>query len=259
MDRARDPDGGEPLKADPFAQLKLLDLQTIDTKADQLRHQRAHLPEHAELAELAAAHSALDNQVRDATIVADDLSTEQAKIDADVESVRARQRRDQDRLDSGAVGNPKDLERLQHEVESLQRRIADLEDEELEIMERLEAAQQSVTELTTQRDEVAARGRATTERRDTRVTEIVAELETLQQERERLASELPADLLGLYEQIRSSRDGIGAAELRARQCGGCRLTLDNAELGVVRAAAVDAVVRCEECQRILVRTAESGL
>ena len=37
------------------------------------------------------------------------------------------------------------------------------------------------------------------------------------------------------------------------------LSLDNAELGKIRAAADDEVLRCEECQRILVRTDESGL
>ena len=39
-----------PLKADPFAQLKLLDVQELDARADQLRHQRATLPELAEIA-----------------------------------------------------------------------------------------------------------------------------------------------------------------------------------------------------------------
>lgn len=259
MDRACEPDGGRPLKADPFAQLKLLDLQALDTRADQLRHQRNHLPEHQQLAELAARHTALDNQVRDAAIVVEDLTVEQGKVDADVESVKARRQRDQERLDAGTVANPKDLERLQHEVESLQRRISDLEDVELEVMERLEAAQTEVDSLTAQRDEVAAHGRAATESRDRHLAEIDGELATLQPAREAMAAELPRELLDLYERIRSMRDGIGAAELRARQCGGCRLTLDNAELAVVRAAAVDAVVRCEECQRILVRTAESGL
>jgi predicted nucleic acid-binding Zn-ribbon protein len=259
VDRARDPDGGRPLKADPFAQLKLLDLQSLDTRADQLRHQRATLPEHQELIELAARHRELDNQARDAAIVVEDLAVEQAKVDADVESVKTRRQRDQERMDAGTVTNPKDLERMQHEVESLQKRISDLEDEELEVMERLEAAQQEAAKRTAERDEVAARGRAATESRDRQIAEIDAELATLQPNRDEMAGELPADLLDLYERIRSTRDGIGAAELRARQCGGCRLTLDNAELGVIRAAAVDAVVRCEECQRIMVRTAESGL
>ena len=51
----------------------------------------------------------------------------------------------------------------------------------------------------------------------------------------------------------------GRTSLRARQCGGCNMTLDASELSRIRSAPVDEVVRCEECQRILVRTDESGL
>jgi uncharacterized protein len=70
---------------------------------------------------------------------------------------------------------------------------------------------------------------------------------------------IPADLLALYDRLRANKGGVGAAELRARQCGGCMLTLDNADLADIRGKADDEVVRCEQCQRILVRTSESGL
>jgi predicted nucleic acid-binding Zn-ribbon protein len=65
--------------------------------------------------------------------------------------------------------------------------------------------------------------------------------------------------MALYDRLRNSKGGVGAAALRARECGGCRLSLDNAELAVIRKAPSDEVIRCEECQRILVRTSESGL
>ena len=66
-------------------------------------------------------------------------------------------------------------------------------------------------------------------------------------------------LLALYAKIREASGGIGAAELRQRRCGGCRLELNQLDLSSIRAAAADDVVRCEECRRILVRTPESGL
>ena len=69
---------------------------------------------------------------------------------------------------------------------------------------------------------------------------------------------MPDDLMALYERLREQK-GIGAALLRARQCGGCNMTLDASELSRIRSAPADEVIRCEECQRILVRTDESGL
>ena len=103
----------------PAAQLALLDVQELDSRADLLRHQRATLPELAEIAALQASRAELDGQRRDAQIAVDDLTAEQAKVDADVEQVKARRERDRDRMDQGLITNPKDLERMQDELESL--------------------------------------------------------------------------------------------------------------------------------------------
>ncbi|MFC5177222.1 zinc ribbon domain-containing protein [Nocardioides taihuensis] len=247
------------LKADPSAQLKLLDVQELDARADQLRHQRTHLPELAEIAELKQQRAALDDRVRDARILVDDLTVEQTKVDADVEQVKARRTRDRDRMDQGLITNPKDLERMQQELVSLERRITTLEDEELEVMERLEAAQMEFDRATSELAETDARLAALASARDQKLAALDEELASVAAERVPTAEGLPADLVALYDRLREQKGGVGAAALRARACGGCRLTVDNAEIAVIRAAADDEVIRCEECQRILVRTPESGL
>jgi predicted nucleic acid-binding Zn-ribbon protein len=201
----------------------------------------------------------LSDQARDARIAVDDLTAEQTKVDADVEQVRTRRDRDRHRMDQGLISNPKDLERMQHEMTSLERRIVTLEDEELEVMARLEDAQRTLDELTAQLADAEQRNGRVEEARDAKYADIDAELTDLAGRRAPIAEELPDDLLALYDRLRAAKNGVGAAALRARQCGGCMLTLDNAELGKIRAAADDEVLRCEECQRILVRTEESGL
>jgi predicted nucleic acid-binding Zn-ribbon protein len=218
------------VKADPSAQVRLLDLQDLDARADQLRHQRRSLPEHASLVEL-----------------------------ADVEQVKARRERDQQRIDQGLVSNPKDIQRMQQEMVSLERRITSLEDDEIEVMERLEEAQLTLDTLTGQLTDTDKQIEQTTAARDAKLAEIDQSLGELEAERGPLAAELPSDLLALYDRLRESKGGVGAALLRARSCGGCMLDLDNAELATIRAAADDDVIRCEECSRILVRTPESGL
>ena len=136
------------VKADPSAQVRLLDLQDLDARADQLRHQRRTLPEIARLADLTEARAKADGQAQDARIAVDDLTIEQRKVDADVESVKARRERDQQRMDQGLISNPKDLQRMQEEMVSLTRRISSLEDDEIEVMERLEEAQAGLDALT---------------------------------------------------------------------------------------------------------------
>ena len=197
--------------------------------------------------------------MREAELVVEDLAAEQAKIDADVESARARRTRDQERVDQGVISNPKDLQRMLHELESLDRRITSLEDQELEVMERLEEAQQAhdslVAQLTSTEERLASLAKA----RDEKTAVLDEQLRDVAVERAPVADGLPDDLLTLYDKLRESKGGVGAAPLRARECGGCRLTLDPAELATIRNAAPDEVIRCEECQRILVRTSESGL
>ena len=247
------------MKADPFAQLKLLDVQALDARADQLRHQRANLPEIAEIATLTASRADLVDRARDQQIAVDDLTAAQKKADADVEQVKARRVRDRDRMDQGLISNPKDLERMQHELDSLDRRITTLEDEELEVMEQLEEAQRELDDLQRQVSEADERLAALVAERDRRTAEIDTELTGITGERGPMVEEVPDDLLALYDRLRQNKGGVGAAPLRARQCGGCRLTLDNSEISQIKAAPSDLVIRCEECQRILVRTSESGL
>jgi len=246
------------LKADPFAQLKLLDVQELDSRVDQLRHQLNSLPESAEIAALTASRKELADQLRDAQIAVDDLTLEQKKADADVEQVKARRERDRSRMDQGLITNPKDLERMQHELVSLERRISTLEDEEIEVMERLEEAQGVLDSLVAQLSASDDRVIALTVARDEKAGDINWSLGTVTAERSAKAEGMPEDLMALYERIRAAQ-GVGAAPLRARQCGGCNMTLNPSDLAVIAKAPSDEVVRCEECSRILVRTSESGL
>ncbi|CAL9543583.1 putative protein [Streptomyces sp. enrichment culture] len=188
-----------------------------------------------------------------------DTAREQAKAEADVDQVRKRAARDQERLDSGLVTNPKDLSGLQSEIASLSRRQDDLETVVLEVMERQEAAEARAAELATAVTDLEAREAELVERRDEALAGIGAEEDTVRKQREQIAEGVPADLLKLYDRLREKQGGVGAARLYQRRCEGCRLELDVTVVNEVKAAAADDVVRCENCSRILVRTPESGL
>ena len=226
---------------------------------DTLRHRLAHLPETQEIEALATERRQVDTQAGDAQIRVDDLTREQKKADADVEQVKSRRVRDQDRMDRGLVTNPKDLERMQEELVSLARRISDLEDTELEVMAQLEDAQREREQHDDRLTAIDARVSELTASRDANAGETSTELTSTTQQRELAAQELPPDLLTLYERIRGQKGGVGAAALRQRRCGGCRMEVNASDLGVIAKAAPDEVIRCEDCGRILVRTPESGL
>lgn len=188
-----------------------------------------------------------------------DLSADQAKAESDLEPVRQRLARDEARVADGTVSDPKQLESLVAEVGHLRKRISDLEDSELEVMERLETATARAGELTAAADKIRAEVGRLTGDRDTKVAAINAEAAERKSERTAAQPDVPDNLLALYEKVRASHSGVGAAELRNRRCTGCQLEINAAELRVFAAAPEDEVLRCEECSRILVRTEHSGL
>jgi predicted nucleic acid-binding Zn-ribbon protein len=245
------------VKASPEAQRRLLDLQAIDTALAQLAHRRKTLPELAELDAVARELSALADERARAQVAVEDLDRDISRYEKDIEQVRTRKARDQQRLDSGG-GGVKELEALQHELATLNRRQSELEDAELELMEQREQAQAALDAVNGKLADLNERRTATETRRDEALAEIAKEVEFKQGARQPLAADLPADLVTLYDKIRADA-GLGAALLRSGRCGGCRIELYGADLGRVKAAPADEVVRCEECRRIMVRTAESGL
>ena len=247
------------MKADPFVQLRLLDLQALDSALDRLAHRRRTLPELAEAARLDGLVAAGRDDLVRAETQAGDLAREQRRFEDEIAQVRARRTRNEERMASGAVTVAKQLSDLEHENATLTRRQGDLEDRELEVMERAEAVQAVVDGLSGERA-AHLEARATAERSGAAVTgEIDAEVARTVAERAGVAAELPADLLALYERIRATEGGVGAGAIARGACGGCRLDLMGTEKAEVRAAAPDEVLRHEECTRIMVRTAESGL
>ena len=144
------------LKADTSRQWRLLDLQALDTRLSQIAHRKATLPELAELSELDAQASSLDNDLVRAQTALGDIQREIVKADTDVQLVRERSARDQARMQAGQ-GTAKDMQALQHEVESLANRQSALEDIELEVMERAEALTAEVSRLEAARAQLSNR------------------------------------------------------------------------------------------------------
>ena len=237
--------------------MTLLEVQRHDLEVDRARHRRATLPEAARVTELEAAAQAIDDDITRAAVEVSDLEAEQRKADADVDLVRQRSEKDRVLLDT--INDAKQLSNLQHELESLARRQAELEDVELEVMERLEAAQKSHAALLSQREALAAVLASARSARDNALADLADEEQIARAAREAAAQGLPGDLLALYDKLRADNGGIGAAALHRGRCEGCRIELTPVDLGRIREAPPTEVIRCEECRRILVRTEESGL
>jgi predicted nucleic acid-binding Zn-ribbon protein len=246
------------VKADHFEQQKLLDLAAEDVALTQLTHRGRTLPEVAAVEAAEESERTFSADVVRAETEVKDLGREVKRMESDVETVRQREAKDQRLLDSGSV-SPKELTNLQHELESLKRRQSDLEDQELELMERLEDAEKALAIAQSGLEQARADRERAQQLRDDALADIADGTTKHQSTRDEVAAGISAPLLTLYDRIRTQTGSTGAAMLKARQCQGCRIELYGNELSAVRNADPHEVVRCENCGRILVRTAESGL
>lgn len=246
------------MKATPEDQLRLLDLQKVDAEIDLLNHRAKNLPEHLQIAELEAIKQSSGSELGLVSIDEADVKREVAKADADAEQVRTRKTRDEVRLASGQ-GSAKDLEHLQHELVSLSRRVNDLEEIELEIMMRLDEFTSKANEYRVIIADTDAKLEVLTASRDKQLSELAVNVKNLKEERGTIAGKIAAEFLALYEKLRASNEGVGAAAIVRKRCSGCHLDLTAIDAEKFKQAPVDDVLRCEECRRILIRTVDSGL
>lgn len=247
------------MKADLGAQGRLLDLQAIDTAIARLDHQRGTLPETATARSLQVDRVRASEQVIAAGTVVSDADLELKKAEHDLVPVRERLDRDETRVADGSITAPKALQSLLDEIAHLKRRINELEDAQLEAMQRLEDARAVADAAQLGKQQIESELRSVLEARQIRLSELAQERETLGQKRHAIAAVLPDDLLKLYSRIAERCGGVGAAKLQHGRCGGCHLEANSMDMNMYKTAASDEVLRCEECSRILVRTADSGL
>ncbi len=240
------------MKATLSDQRAILDIQNFDFTAATLNNKATNLPE------IAAIHTLTikANNARDLRIAAEtelsDVKRELLRAEGDVEQIVTRITRDETRLGSG-TGAPKELEQLQHELGSLGARRSELEEIELEIMMRIDVIKERIAEQSEQERSLAAEITELEIKKANEMAVISADLEAITVERASVIASTNPELVTLYEKIRASNNGTGAAALMGSQCKGCHLTVNNVELQRIAGLAEDEVVRCEECRCILVR------
>ena len=240
------------MKASPSDQRSILDIARFDQQTNSLRHKAANLPELAEI----ASTTIKANNARDLRIAAEtelnDVKRELLRAEADVEQIVSRITRDEARLIGGSA-SPKELEQLQHEVGTLGARRAELEEIELEIMMRVDAINDNIAALKAEEAEHAALIAELEIRKENALTILHNDLDAIAKDRSETINTIDKALVDLYQKIKETTGGAGAAALSAGSCTGCNLSINAVEIKRMADLAEDEVVRCEECRCILVR------
>ena len=233
----------------------LLAVQAHDTAVDQLQHRRATLPARADLAALESELAALEakaSEVRGALHV---VERRQKAAEDEIASIDAKVTELDKKLYGGTVSAIKELQALQADIESLQRHKSDVEDVVLAAMEEREPLDAELAVFDAERarlDDLAAQLRAAIAEAEVGLD---AEIATEVAARDEVRALVPPALGEEYDRLRSKLGGVAAAALEpGGRCGGCHLTLPATEVARSKREPLDAVIHCDHCGRILVRT-----
>ncbi|ORW15913.1 hypothetical protein AWC18_19320 [Mycolicibacter nonchromogenicus] len=244
------------MKAAVEQQRSLLELLELDAELARMAHRAGHLPEQQDRERIQAEHTAAADRLAALELALEDLDAQAGRLESEIDAVRQRESRDRALLDSGQA-SAKQVVDLQHELETLQKRQSSLEDSLLELMEQREQLQTQADAEATVIEGLDADLARVQEAVDTALTEIETTRAQRAASRDELAATIDAELLALYERQRAS-SGVGAGPLRGGQCGACRIEIDRGELARISAAAPEEVLRCPECNAILLRVKDFG-
>jgi len=241
-------------KAPQEEQHKLLELQSLDSKLTKLKRRAAELASDPAVSAALAGRNEAD-AVRDG--IAAELKEAERALAAsehEVERVQTKMEKDQLRIDLGK-GTARDMMALQHEIDSLTPRKAELEDAELELMEALEAVAERHAGATKAAGEAAAALADAEGARDAELDALAREREAVMAQRSGLAGSIDPALVAIYEK-RLAQHGVGAARLFHGKSEGSGMQLAPGDLAEIKAAAEDDVVFCPDSGCILVRSSE---
>lgn len=244
------------MKAPPEQQRTLLDIQRLDTELARVARKVEQLPERAIIRELDDQEPALKDAFMQAQRELEDAELEQQRLDTDLALVKERLHRDEAKLDQSVSG--KEATALQHEIETVSNRAAQLEDMQFHLLERLDEIQQQFQQAETQLREHAESREQAVSLRDSRLAELEREAAAIREERATKVSQISPELYDVYESTRQ-RYGIGAALLRGNISEGSNMALTDSDLAQIRETPADELVFCRDSGCILIRTNESAL
>src|SRR5699024_8788082 len=185
-------------------------------------------------------------------VLISDIRRELTKAETDVEQVATRADRDKKRLEAGS-GSAKDLQALASEVESLAKRQSDLEEVQLEVMERMDTAQSEAGAIAEQSEALDADIQRTTAERAQALAELDAEIEENQAKRAIAAEGIDENLTQRDEPVRSKPAGRAAVARRGTLADAVQPPRSLTEKEAIAKADPDEVIRSEDYDYVLVR------
>lgn len=237
------------MKLDEAGQSALLKLSEVDLEIERIKAEIAKAVNSKELADTSAKLAESSSAVLSARTTFENLNMESRKADDNLRLVEERIARDKERLNN--TSSPKDAQAMQSEIESLTARKSELEEVELEVLERLDVAEDELTALSSQREELAREVSNLQESIQAQVEELKLRGRKATADRETLMSKIPDDVLRRYTELAARQIAVG--QVQNRSCTACRMGLTASTIDSLSALTQEQVGTCPECLAMIVR------
>lgn len=231
----------------------LVVLQQLDTRLDQIRHARGHLPEQAAVDEATVALRRARVAEQEATDARHAVQREERRLEDEVGALDAKIAREEGRLFDGSVTAARELQALQDEIASLKRRRSEIEDELLVQMEAAEPLDATLDAATATAESAAGALAAATAAADAAAAALVEQENLVRPERDDAAAAVDAADLEVYDQLRSRRGGVVVGVLDGRRCSACHIELPPVEVDAIKDHPIGSLVPCPCTDAVIVR------
>lgn len=226
---------------------QLQSIQKLDVTIHDLRSRLEEIPRRKE---------DIDKQISEKTVEIETLRTNMDNLQKEKDDQekllfieQEKLKKQKARLSGVNIRNPGAYYANQREVEKLKKDIDVMEATLLESMQALEETRNKLEQLEGEKEELEASHSEVSQKVDTRVKAISAELEDELKRREELAENVEPKALALYEKIQGRFPGGAICRAVKEMCTGCYMQIPPQLFNELQRQ--DALITCPTCQRIL--------
>ncbi len=233
----------------------LLEIQDLDRAADAARERSLELRERSAVPAIAKQIAQAAEMLVAARAERAQMETAEAELESAVSQIA---------LDIEAAdverysGKRKDRdEAAAHDASQqvLREKQEDLEEQELALLESIEAVEAGIEEHESAIGSHRAESENLAEAIRKVESEVEAEVAGLGTSRSALVQRVPEEVVATYERVRAQprNGGRGATRLTEGHCTGCGIKLPSLEKSRMLAEPEEALIQCPQCRRVLVR------
>ena len=225
---------------------QLYDLQEIDLDLDRLDKQKAEAEQELEQA---PAFESMQMALLEEEMRLEEYMEQRKARQLEVETLRQRSAHLDEQLFGGDVANPRDLNSLEQEANSVRGQLEKQDNDLLELNLQVEESEEKCSTMRQHISETEANWEVRKSELQSRMEEIASERETISAQRNALASGVEAAALQRYETLRLARGGLAVAKVERGLCQGCRMSLPTQQQQRLRSGR--QIVQCSTCSRLL--------